>query len=299
MDTSEMRAFVCVAEHQSFSGAAAVLGLTPSAVSKLISRLEERLGIRLIHRTTRRVSMTSEGDVYFARARQILADIDEMEMEVARSRGSPRGHLRVNTSTGFGIHQLAPALPEFLACYPDIDVELSIADRVVDLVADHADMTIRSGPIVDTSVTARKIADYNRVICAAPDYIAQHGVPRAPADLANHACIGMAFQTPVQWEFRMRSEMIQNIDIAPRVTTDNAETALRLALAGAGIVRLADIMVGEPIRRRELVPLLMDVHHAEPIALSALYLAGRHRLPKVRVFLEFLIGRFGSAPWRP
>ena len=112
MDTSEMRAFVCVAEHQSFSGAAVALALTPSAVSKLISRLEERLGIRLVHRTTRRVALTSEGDVYFARARQILADIDEMEMEVTRSRGSPRGHLRVNTNTGFGIHQLAPALPD-------------------------------------------------------------------------------------------------------------------------------------------------------------------------------------------
>jgi len=122
-------------------------------------------------------------------------------------------------------------------------------------------------------------------------------VPHAPADLANHACIGMAFQTPVQWVFRMRSG-IQNIDIVPRVTTDNAETALRLALAGAGIIRLADIIVGEPIRRGELVPLLMDVHQAEPIALSALYLAGRHRLPKVRVFLDFLIERFGSAPWR-
>ena len=298
MDASEMRAFVCVAEHQSFSGAAAVLGLTPSAVSKLISRLEERLGIRLLHRTTRRVALTSEGEVYFARARQILADIDEMEMEVTRSRGSPRGHLRVNTNTGFGIHQLAPALPEFLARYPDIDVELSITDRIVDLVADHADITIRAGPIIDTSVTARKIADYNRVICAAPDYIAQHGVPHAPADLANHASIGMAFQTPVQWEFRMRSG-VRSIDIVPRVTTDNAEAALRLALAGAGIIRLSDIIVGEPIRRGELVPLLMDVHQAEPIALSALYLAGRHRLPKVRVFLDFLIERFGSAPWRP
>jgi DNA-binding transcriptional LysR family regulator len=266
MDTGEMRAFVRVAEHQSFSGAAVALGLTPSAVSKLISRLEERLGIRLVHRTTRRVALTSEGDVYFARARQILADIDEMEMEVTRSRGSPRGHLRVNTSIGFGVHQLAPALPEFLARYPDIDLELSITDRVVDLVADHADTTIRSGPIIDTSVTARKIADYNRVICAAPDYIAQHGVPYAPSDLANHACISMAF---------------------------------RLALAGAGIIRLSDIIVGEPIRRGELVPLLMDVHQPEPIALSALYLAGRHRLPKVRVFLDFLIERFGSAPWRP
>jgi DNA-binding transcriptional LysR family regulator len=295
--TSDMRAFVGVAEHQSFSAAANVLGLTPSAVSKLITRLEERLGVRLLHRTTRRLALTSEGDLYFARARQILADIEEAEAEVTKSRGSPRGHLHVNTSNGFGVHQLAPALPDFLMRYPDIEVELSITDRIVDLVADHADMTIRAGRIVDMSLTARKIADYERTICAAPSYLARCGVPRTPADLAKHVCIVMAFQTPSRWTFRAR-DGTDEVEIAPRVTTDNAEAALRLALEGGGIVRLGDPVVAEPVRRGLLVPLLTDVHHPEPLPLSALYLAGRHRLPKVRVFLDFLIERFGSAPWR-
>jgi DNA-binding transcriptional LysR family regulator len=294
---SDMRALVLVAQHQSFSGAAAALELTPSAVSKLVSRLEERLGVRLLHRTTRRLALTSEGDVYLARARQILADIEDMEAEVARSRGAPRGRLHVNTSNGFGVHQLAPALPDFLARYPDVEVELSITDRIVDLVADHADVTIRAGRINDLSLAARKIADFERTICAAPSYLARHGMPRAPADLAGHICIIMAHQTPSRWAFRTR-EGIDDVEIAARVTTDNADVSLRLALEGAGIVRLADVIVGEPIRRGLLVPLLTDVHYAEPLPLSALYLAGRHRLPKVRVFLDFLEERFGSAPWR-
>jgi DNA-binding transcriptional LysR family regulator len=158
-------------------------------------------------------------------------------------------------------------------------------------------MTIRAGRIVDTSLTARKIAVYERTICAAPAYLARCGVLRRPADLAKHVCIVMAFQTPNRWTFRAR-DGVDDVEIAPRVTTDNAEAALRLALEGAGIVRLGDIVVAEPVRRGLLVPLLIDVHHPEPLPLSALYLAGRHRLPKVRVFLDFLIERFGSAPWR-
>lgn len=295
--TGDMRAFVRVVEHQSFSGAAAGLGLTPSAVSKLITRLEERLGVRLLHRTTRRLALTSEGDVYFARARQILADIEEVEAEIAKSRGAPRGRLHVNTSNGFGIHQLAPALPDFLMRYPEIAVELSITDRMVDLVADHADMTIRAGRIADMSLTARKIAEFERMICAAPSYLARHGMPRTPADLAKHVCIVMAYQTPSHWVFRTR-DGVDNVEIAPRVVTDNGDAALRLVLEGAGIVRLADVIVGDPIRRGLLVPLLTEFHHAERLPLAALYLAGRHRLPKVRVFLDFLIERFGHAPWR-
>jgi DNA-binding transcriptional LysR family regulator len=295
--TSEMQAFVRVVEHQSFSAAATALGLTPSALSKLVSRLEERLGVRLLHRTTRRLALTSEGDVYFARSRQILADIEEVEAEIVKSRGAPRGHLHVNTSNGFGVHQLAGALPDFLQRYPDIKVELSITDRVVDLVTEHADVTIRAGPIADMVLTARKIAEFERTICAAPAYLDRQGMPRTPADLANHTCIVMLSQDARGWPFRTR-DGIGNIEIAPRVATDNSETALRLALNGGGIIRLGDIIVADPIRRGLLVPLLTDVHHAEPLPLAALYLAGRHRLPKLRVFLDFLIEKFASAPWR-
>jgi DNA-binding transcriptional LysR family regulator len=294
--TSDMRTFVRVVEHQSFSAAANVLGLTPSAVSKLVSKLEDRLGVRLLHRTTRRLALTSEGEVYFARARHILADIEEVEAEVTRSRGAPRGRLHVHTSNAFGVHQLAPALPEFLPRYPDIEVELSINDRIVDLVGEHADVAIRAGRIADTALSARKIAEFERIICAAPTYLAQCGVPRTPADLASHACI-VAAPMSSRWPFRTRNGVDQ-VEIAPRVITDNGEAALRLALGGAGIARLADVIIGEPIRRGLLVPLLTEVHHVEPVPLAALYLAGRHRLPKMRVFLDFLVERFACAPWR-
>jgi DNA-binding transcriptional LysR family regulator len=292
-----MRAFVRVVERRSFSAAAADLALTPSAVSKLVARLEDRLGARLLHRTTRRLSLTSEGELYFSRARQIVADIDEAEAEVTRSRASPRGHLHVNTSNAFATHQLAPVLPAFLARYPDITVELSVTDRVVDLVEDYADVIIRAGRIPDTALSARKIADVARVICAAPSYLAERGTPREPADLSSHVCISLSVGEATRWPFRT-SRGIEQFDIPARVTSDNGEVALRLALDGAGIVRLGDLLVGEPIRRGMLVPLLRDVHHAEPIALSAVYLAGRHRMPKVRVFLDFLIERFSRAPWR-
>ena len=292
----DMRAFVRVVEHESFSAAAGVLGLTPSAVSNLVCRLEERLGVRLLHRTTRRLALTSEGEVYFARARHILSDIDEAEAEVARSRGSPRGRLHVNTSIAFAVHQLAPALPEFLTRYPDIQVDLSITDRVVDLVEEHADVTIRNGRIVDMALAARKIADFERVICAAPSYLSRHSMPNSPADLAKHVCIAMK-TTSIRWPFRM-GDGIEHVEITPRVTTDNGEAALQLALDGGGIVRLSDMMLGKPISRGLLVPLLADIHYSEPLPVSALYLAGRHRLPKVRVFLDFLVERFASAPWR-
>jgi len=292
----DMRAFVRVVEHQSFSAAASVLGLTPSAVSKLVSRLEDRLGVRLLHRTTRRLALTSEGEIYFARARHILCDIDEVETEVARSRGSPRGRLHVNTSIAFAVHQLARALPEFLTRYPDIQLDLSVTDRVIDLVEEHADVTIRNGRIVDMALAARKIGEFERVICAAPSYLSRHGLPHMPADLANHVCIVMK-TTSTRWPFRKR-DGIDHVEISPRVTTDNGEAALQLALDGAGIVRLSDMILGEPVSRGLLVPLLTDTHYTEPLPVSALYLAGRHRLPKVRVFLDFLVERFASAPWR-
>jgi DNA-binding transcriptional LysR family regulator len=294
--TGDMRAFACVVERQSFSAAAASLGLTPSAVSKLVSRLEDRLGVRLLHRTTRRLGLTAEGEVYFARARQILADIEEAEAEVAKFRGSPRGCLHVNAGHAFGVQQLAPALPEFLARYPDLKIELSVADRVIDLVEEQVDVAIRAGRIVDTSLIACKIAEFERTICAAPSYLARHGTPRTPADLANHICI-VAGPTLGRWPF-CTHDGIDIVEISPRVTTDNVDAALRLALHGAGIVRLGDLILGDPIQRGVLVPLLTDVHHVEPLPLSALYLAGRHRLPKVRVFLDFLVERFACAPWR-
>ena len=294
---SEMRAFVTVVEQQSFAAAATVLGLSPSAISKLVTRLEDRLGVQLLHRTTRRLSLSSEGDVYLARARQILTDIAEAEIEVTRSRGAPRGRLRINTSNGFGIHQLAPALPDFMARYPDIEIDLSITDRMVDVGSDPADVIIRAGHVGDVGALSFKIADFERVVCASPAYLARHGTPHAPADLANHTCVVLASQAGQSWPFRTADGIVQ-VELTRRVMVDSSEAALRLALNGGGIIRLGDLIVAEPVAEGLLVPLLTGVHYAEPLRLSALYLEGRHRLPKVRVFLDFLTERFASTPWR-
>jgi DNA-binding transcriptional LysR family regulator len=295
--TNDLRVFVRVMDRGSFSSAASDLGITPSAVSKLVSRLEDRLGARLLERSTRRLALTPEGETFLSRARRIVADIDEAEAEVARVRGAPRGKLRINAGTAFGLHQLTPALADFLARYPEIDLELSITDRLVDLIEEQADIAVRSGHIPEGPFIQRKIADLQRVICAAPSYLARRGTPRLASDLKDHDCIVVAGPGLNRWPFKTRTG-IDVVDIHPRVSTDDAEAALRLAIEGAGIVRLSDVIVGEPLRNGELVALLTDSHHVEPFPLAAIYPAGRNRLPRVAVFIEFVVERFAKAPWR-
>lgn len=298
MDTaSDLRVFVRVMDRGSFSAAAQDLGLTPSAVSKLISRLEDRLGVRLLERSTRRLALTPEGETFLARARRIVADVEEAEAEVTRVRGAPRGRLHINSGTAFGLHQLAPALADFLARYPEIDVDLSITDRLVDLIEEQSDIAVRSGHIPDGPFIQRKIADLERVICAAPVYLARRGKPRVAADLKNHDCILVSGPGLNRWPFKSNGG-VDVVEVRPRVNTDDAEAALRLAIEGAGIIRLSDVIVGSPLRDGQLVALLTDIHHIEPFPLAAIYPAGRQRLPRVAVFIEFLIERFGHAPWR-
>lgn len=294
---SDMRVFVRVMDRGSFSSAAKDLGLTPSAVSKLVSRLEDRLGVRLLERSTRRLALTPEGETFLARARRIIADIDEAEAEVMQARGAPRGKLRINSGTAFGLHQLAPALADFLARYPEIELELSITDRLVDLIEEQADIAVRSGHIPEGPFVQRKIADLQRVICAAPSYLKRRGAPKVAADLKQHDCIVVAGPGLNRWLFKTRTG-IDVVEVRPRVSTDDAEAALRLAIEGAGIIRLSDVIVGGPLRAGELTALLTDSHHVEPFPLAAIYPAGRQRLPRVAVFIEFLIERFGHAPWR-
>src|SRR5664279_6247165 len=199
--SSDLRVFVRVLDRGSFSAAANDLGLTPSAISKLISRLEDRLGARLLERSTRRLALTAEGETYIARARKIVAGIEEAEAEVARVRGAPRGRLRINAGTAFGLHQLAPALADFLARYPEIDVELSITDRLVDLIEEQSDIAVRSGHIPQGPFIQRKIADLQRVICASPAYLKRRGTPRVAADLKKHDCIIVAGLGLDRWPF--------------------------------------------------------------------------------------------------
>src|SRR3954469_19376900 len=199
--SSEMNAFVRVAERGSFAAAAEDLSLTPSALSKLVTRIEDRLGVRLLTRPTRKLALTAEGELFVARSREILASIEAAEAEVTAASEQPRGHLRVSVGTAIAKQILGPTLPAFLARYPDISVELNVSDRQIDLVAEQIDVAIRSGALGDSSLVARKIGEATRMICASPIYLERRGSPRVPADLLQHNCLTLPGAAWAQWPF--------------------------------------------------------------------------------------------------
>lgn len=297
----EMTTLVTAAEHGGFSAAARVLGVTPSAVSKTITRLEARLGVRLLNRTTRRLTATPEGETLIARGRHILAEMDEAEMEVARSRGAPRGLLRLHALVAFGLHSLPPVLPEFLRRYPEVQVELSISDRLVDLVEEGGDLAVRSGRLADSSLVARKICDTERMICASPAYLKRHGTPRRPEDLLRHNCVVISGNPQLRrWPFDDPGarDAVRTIEVGGNVAANNAENVLQMALLGVGIVRLGDLVISEHVNAGRLVPVLVGQHHVEPLPLHAVYPQSRLRSPKVAAMVDFLTEKFASAPWR-
>jgi DNA-binding transcriptional LysR family regulator len=297
-DVTDIRTFVKVIERGGFAAASKDLGITPSGVSKLVNRLENRLGVRLLHRTTRRLSLTPEGETYHLRARDILVAIEDAEAEVSRAGRQPRGRLRVNCVPAFALNQLAPMLPNFLARHPQVELELALTDRVVDLLAENADVAIRAGRIDDDSLVARKFGEIRRGLFASPDYLARRGIPHTPEQLRDHDCIGLKlFPSSLQWPFR-RDGQVKIIDIRSRVLVDSGEAALQLAIAGCGITRLADLVTSHAVHDARVKPVLTESHVAEPVPLSAVYPQGRHRMPKVRAFLDFLVEHFSHVPWR-
>ena len=274
------------------------MGLTPSALSKLVSRLEDRLGVRLLTRSTRRQQMTAEGEAFFNRARPILSAIDEAEAEIAQAGQYPRGLLRLHCGSAFGMHQLTPAIPLFLEAYPDVELELTISDQLPGPGEDHFDLIVRIGALDDSSAIARRICNVERVICAAPAYLARRGTPRTPDDLQQHNCLWITSLPALRrWPFDT-DDGVRVVHIGGNVVANNTETVLQLALAGVGITRLTDIVAGEALRSGALVPILTDWHHVEPVPLYATYPGGRHVSPKVRAMIDFLVDTFGQMPWR-
>jgi DNA-binding transcriptional LysR family regulator len=296
--SSDMAIFQRVAERGSFAGAAEDVGLSPSAVAKLVTRLEQRLGVRLINRTTRHLALTAEGEIYLDRVREILGAIEAAESEIASARASPRGHLRVHAFPVIAAHQLAPALPDFLARHPDITFDFIVTNRIVDLVGENVDVSLRIGPLEDSGLVSRKIVDLTRVVCASPDYLARHGRPAEPTDLAHHACLTLS-RNPgaASWPFRINGKLTR-IEVKGPVSADSADMLLQLAIGGAGILRMSEHVVGAAINAELLQPLLQGAQDPQAYPLYALMPPGRHQAPKVRVFIDFLIERLGSAPWR-
>lgn len=294
----EMQVLVTAVDAGGFTAAAERLGLSPSAISKIVSRLEGRLGVRLLNRTTRRIDLTPEGQLYVERARQILADINDVESSVSEAGVRPKGLLRVNIGVAFGIHQLVPAVPDFLARYPDVHLSLDVTDRMIDVIADRADLAVRTGRLADSSLIARKISEMTRVIVASPSYLAKHGTPKEPADLLNHNCLIVADAPSLsRWPFRGENG-VETLEVRGNVVASSADALVNLALSGVGIVRFGDVILGPHIRAGRLVPILVRDHLVEPVPISAVYPPGRQRVPKIRAFVDFLVERFGNAPWR-
>ena len=288
--TLAMTAFVRAIERNGFSQAARDLGVTPSAVSKLVTRLERRLGVVLVRRTTRRLALTPEGEVFFERAHRIVDAIADAEAEVMRFGERPRGKLRMNVGTAFGTYALVPALPEFQARYPEIELEISLTDRVVDLMdagrrsRDPAGSDDRHAPRRTQARPISRASSARR-----PSYIARHGTPETPDDLARHNCLtiaGIAGQK--EWPFEA-PDGVRDVPVHGNITVNNAETLYELALLGMGIIRLSDIIVGPAIRDGRLVPLLTDSHRPEALPLYAVYASSRHRPLKIGAMIDFLL----------
>jgi DNA-binding transcriptional LysR family regulator len=290
----EMEVFVLAAELGGFSAAGRRLGLSPSAVSKLITRIEDRLGTRLLVRSTRAVQLTVEGEVYLGRARRILTEIEEAERVVSGGgQAAPRGRLRVNASVGFGMRCIVPILPEFLRCYPQVELDLSLTDDVIDLIEERADIAIRSGPLRDSTLKARKLMESRSVIVASPDYLARHGAPERPEDLDRHNCLRFNFRRSLDdWPFR---DPASGADFTRQVSGNahgsNGSILRRLCLSGVGLARLGQFHVQSDIEAGRLVPLL-EAYNPEDIELIHAVFAGHEHLAvRIRAFIDFLAER--------
>ena len=260
---AEMRVFVRAIERGTFAVAASDLGLTPSAVSKLVSRLEARLGVRLVNRTTRKLALTAEGETYFRAGRRLIEAFDGLEQEVAASASHPRGQLRVTTPVAMGVRHLAPALLEFHRRYPDVRVSMSLTDRAVDIYTEQIDVAVCMGTLSDSRLMSRKIAVIEPVIFASPRYLQEFGTPLRPLDLMQHRCIVFTAPGRSRWSFKTGNGGVQHLDVPATFASDNLECILQFALQGAGVARLADFLVADCVRSGALVPLLAAQHYPE------------------------------------
>lgn len=285
--SGEIEVLLRVAEAGSLSAAARSLGLTPSGVSRVVARLEARLGARLILRTTRRLALTPEGEAYCEAGRKILADLDEAEREIADG-GDLRGRLRVNASLPFGSRKIVPLLPEFLALHPHVRIDLHLSDQVSDLVTQRTDVAIRVGVLADSALTAVKLFDNRRLVVAAPSYVAQFGAPTTPGDLPQFRLLDFDFpRLAGGWPFVVDGER-RLVDVDGDLRANNGETLLQLAVAGLGVARLGAFLVEDDIAAGRLIVLLEDFDVAEAEPINALFIGGANTPRRVRAFVEFL-----------
>lgn len=282
--------FVRVVDAGSFSEAARGLLMTPSTVSKLIFRIEQRLGTRLLERSTRKLSLTDAGRLYYERSSQLLAELDEIEGSLTRDARTAHGTVRVNASVAFGTFGIEPLLPAFWQEHPGILIDLSLSDEIADLYLDRTDVAFRVGTLSDSTLTARRIGVARRKMVAAPSYLATHGIPATIDDLDNHNCLSFNFRrsNPV-WPLNQGGRIVDRM-VQGNLLANNGETVRRLAVAGAGIARLADFHIDPDIATGRLVEILAESGH-DTEEVNALFLGGQHVPQRIRLFVDFIIPR--------
>ncbi|MCB8879325.1 LysR family transcriptional regulator [Acidisoma cellulosilytica] len=298
---TSMTVFLRAVDLGSFAAAGAALGLSPQMVAKHVVALEDRLGARLLQRTTRKHSLTEVGRAYADRCRTILAEVEEAETLAQTARLSPRGKLRVNAPVTFGAQMLTPLVTRFLRQHPEVEVELTLTDRLVDPIEDGFEAIIRLGPIGDSRLIARPLAPYRLIACASPAYLAARGTPQTPADLARHECLGFAFWTSGlgrQWQFRRDGQSF-DVPVSGRLKVNDWKGLLAAALDGFGITLGPESALTQELAEGRLIQLLPD--YEGPLRpMHLLYAADRRMTPKLRLFIDAVIAEFGSGlPSRP
>jgi DNA-binding transcriptional LysR family regulator len=289
---SGMEVFVRVVELGGFTPAAAESGISTTMVSNHIKALEQRLGAKLLNRTTRRQSLTEIGARYYAQCLDVLARIEAAESEAMEMRSRPRGKLKISAPVTLGSHLLAPVFADYLREQPDVEIDLLLNDRIVDLADEGFDAAFRFGELRDSGTVARRLRNLGRIVCAAPDYLARCGAPAKPEDLADHSCLAFRYVQPeLEWIFH-RAGRDRQVAVKGQMTVNNGSALLAAALAGAGVAMLPDYLAAPDVQAGRLVRLFPEYDFSRA-PLQLVYLPDRQMTPKMRSFVEFVLARLG------
>jgi DNA-binding transcriptional LysR family regulator len=290
-----MTVFVAVAEEESFAGGARRLGMSPPATTRAIAALEDRLGVKLLNRTTRFVRATEAGQRYLDDARRIIGEADEADEAAAGINAEPRGHLAVTAPVLFGKLFVLPGIVDYLQRYPAMEVSALFLDRVVNLLEEGLDVGVRIGELPDSSMKAIRVGSVRRVLCAAPGYLDRHGTPATPAELLGHALISASAVSPThEWKFGQGIEQ-SSVRVKPRLTVSNNDAAIEAARQGFGITRLLSYQIAAPLASGEL-KLLLREWEPEPLPIHVLHREGRHASAKIRAFIDLMATRLRGYP---
>jgi DNA-binding transcriptional LysR family regulator len=294
MNIEYLKLFLRIAATNNISAAGQELALSPAVASAHISKLEESLGVRLIHRTTRKVSLTEEGKAFFPHAENVLASVEQARASVGAGIASPQGTLRIAAPASFGRMHIVPAINAFLSHYPNLRIDLKLSDTIIDLVEGGFDIAVRNSALKDSSLIARKLAPDNRILTASPNYLAKHGEPKTPDDLKNHQCLTLMGLD--HWEFKTATG-ITAIKAQGNFRTDNGEAVRDACVSGLGITVNSKWSVYQQLKRGELVPVLADFPLVYDTAIWAVYPSSRLIAPKVRAFIDYFTQYFGEEPY--